>query len=185
MWSVYRSGYSQILLPTLFRCCALRWFLSNIAMRREPLCPKPGITCFWHDVLHHIRWRYPSFFAHTGSCARPNSSRRLRFNYYNRSLQVVTPAPAGLEDGPSRHYLCNPCVGAWTPTSQCPSGALARFFPEGNGLTSNVTRSAHQKYTCNATSTGKVSRGCSHSLMFRLPRSLAPQVAPTAKELSL
>ena len=32
---------------------------------------------------------------------------------------------------------------------------------------------------------GKYSRGCSHSLMFRLPRSLAPQVAPTAKELTL
>ncbi len=32
---------------------------------------------------------------------------------------------------------------------------------------------------------GKYSRGCSHSLMFRLPRSLAPQVAPTAEALSL
>ncbi len=49
-----------------------------------------------------------------------------------------------LEAGPSRHYPCNPCVGAWTPTPQCPSGALARFFPEDNGLTSDVTRSAHQ-----------------------------------------
>ena len=39
----------------------------------------------------------------------------------------------------------NPYVGAWTPTPQCPSGALARFFPEGNGLTSNVTGSAHRK----------------------------------------
>ena len=34
--------------------------------------------------------------------------------------------------------------------------------------------------TCNATSTGIAFRGCSHSLMFRLPRLLAPQVAPTA-----
>jgi hypothetical protein len=32
---------------------------------------------------------------------------------------------------------------------------------------------------CNATSTGTSSRGCSHSFMFRLPRSLDPQVAPT------
>jgi hypothetical protein len=32
---------------------------------------------------------------------------------------------------------------------------------------------------------GKYSRGCSHSLMFRLPRSLAPQIAPTAEALSL
>ena len=28
---------------------------------------------------------------------------------------------------------------------------------------------------------GNFSRGCSHSLMFRLPRSLDPQVAPTAE----
>jgi len=40
-------------------------------------------------VLHHIREHYPSFIAHTGSCARPNPSRRLRFNYYDGSLQVV------------------------------------------------------------------------------------------------
>ncbi len=33
---------------------------------------------------------------------------------------------------------------------------------------------------CNATSTGYLFRGCSHSVMFRLPRSLDPQVAPTA-----
>lgn len=32
---------------------------------------------------------------------------------------------------------------------------------------------------------GRASRGCSHSLMFRLPRSLDPQVAPTAEALSL
>ncbi len=31
---------------------------------------------------------------------------------------------------------------------------------------------------------GKVFRGCSHSFMFRLPRSLDPQVAPTAAPLS-
>ena len=38
---------------------------------------------------------------------------------------------------------------------------------------------------CNATSTGDYFRGCSHSLMFKLPHSLDPQVAPTAKAQSL
>jgi len=33
------------------------------------------------------------------------------------------------------------------PTPQCPSRALARFFSEGNGLTSNVTGWAHRKYS--------------------------------------
>jgi len=32
---------------------------------------------------------------------------------------------------------------------------------------------------------GSASRGCSHSVMFRLPRSLDPQIAPTAEALSL
>jgi hypothetical protein len=43
----------------------------------------------WHDALCHVRGHYPSFIAHTGSCARPNPSLRLRFNYYDGSLQVV------------------------------------------------------------------------------------------------
>ena len=90
-----------------------------------------------------------------------------------------------LDDGPSRHYLCNPCVGAWTPTPWCPSGAFARFFPKNNGLTSDVTSSAHQTIPVMQLQQGDLFRGCSHSLMFRLPRSLDPQVAPTAEALSL
>jgi len=103
-------------------------------------------------VLHHIRKHYPSFIAHTGSCARPNPSRRLRLSLLRRVFAGCRQSLLGV--GPSRHYLCNPCMGAWTPTPQCPPGALARFFPEDNGLTSDVTSSAHQNYPCNATSTG-------------------------------
>jgi hypothetical protein len=55
---------------------------------RTPL-PAKGVTSLQRDVLHHVRRRYPSFIAHTGSCAKPNSSRRLRFNLYCGSLQVV------------------------------------------------------------------------------------------------
>ncbi len=90
-----------------------------------------------------------------------------------------------LEDGPSRHYPCNPSVGAWTPTPQCSPGALARFFPGDNGLTSDVTGSAHQTTPAMQLPQGNLFRGCRHSVMFRLPRSLDPQVAPTAVALSL
>ena len=48
-----------------------------------------------------------------------------------------------LGDGLSRHYLCNPCVGARSLTPGCPPGARARFFPGDNGLTPNLTGSAH------------------------------------------
>jgi len=71
------------------------------------------------DVQHLVRGRYPSFIAHTDSCARPNSSGRLQ-------LSLVRPVFAGcsqplLEDGPSRRYLHNLCQGAWTlaPPRSC------------------------------------------------------------------
>ena len=90
-----------------------------------------------------------------------------------------------LGDGPSRHYLCNPCIGAWTPTPQCSPGALARFFPGDNGLTSDPPQadSAHQTAPAMQPQQGIFFRGCSHSPIFRLPCSLDPQVAPTAEAL--
>ncbi len=66
------------------------------------------------NISCHIRRHYPSFIAHTGSCARPNSSRRLRLFRFQRVFAGRHQSLLG--DGLSRHYLCNPCVGAWTPT---------------------------------------------------------------------
>ena len=86
-----------------------------------------------------------------------------------------------LEDGPSRRYLCNPCIGAWTHTPGCLSGASVRFFPESHSLTPVAPSSAHPTYRRTATSTTTLLRGGSHSVMFRLPCLLAPQVAPTAQ----
>jgi len=86
-----------------------------------------------------------------------------------------------LGDGPSRRYLRNPCMGAWTPTPGRLPGASTRFFPGSIGLTSESIGSARSVYRRNATSTTCRFRGCSHSVMFRLPYSLGPQVAPTAR----
>jgi hypothetical protein len=49
-----------------------------------------------------------------------------------------------LEEGASRRYLHNPCIGAWTRTPPRSPGALTRFFPEDIGLTSDLTRSARE-----------------------------------------
>ena len=84
-----------------------------------------------------------------------------------------------LVTGPSRHYLCNPCVGAWTHTPPCSSGAYTHFFPEDSGLTSRETRSAHENTPAMQLQQGAYFRGCSHSFIFRLPHSLGLQVAPT------
>ena len=75
--------------------------------------------------------------------------------------------------GPSRHYLYNPCTGAWTPTPWRPFGAFTRFFPKDSGLTSGVTGSARQMTVAMQLLRRNLFRGCSHSIMFRLPYSLA------------
>jgi hypothetical protein len=84
--------------------------------------------------------------------------------------------------GPSRHYLCNPCVGAWTHTPPCLPGAHAHFFPGSNGLTPRATRSAHETIPAMRFPQGAVFRGYSHSFTFRLLHSLGLQIAPTAKQ---
>lgn len=47
-----------------------------------------------------------------------------------------------LGDGPSRRYLCNPCVLAWTLTPPSSLSALTQFFPKDTGLAPHVPRLA-------------------------------------------
>ncbi len=82
--------------------------------------------------------------------------------------------------GPSRRYLHSPCMGAWTRTPSRSPIARTRFFPGDIGLTLGFTRSAREKpLQCDFNRETRF-RGCSHSLMFRLPCSLGPPIAPTA-----
>src|SRR3954467_4613695 len=81
-----------------------------------------------------------------------------------------------LDHGPSRHYLCHLCGGAWTHTPPCSSGAFTHSFPNDSGLTSRETRSAHGKIPTKRLPQGAQLRGCSHSLMFRLLHLLDLQV---------
>jgi len=67
-----------------------------------------------------------------------------------------------------------------TLTPQCFFGALTRFFPKNFGLTLDLRRSAHQTASAMQLQQSTLFRGCSHSVMFRLPCLLDPQVAPTA-----
>ena len=122
--------------------------------------------------------RYSPFNAPTGSCASPTTSHRFR-------LTLCVESFAGcchplLVVGPSRHYPRNPCRGDWTHTPPCPPGACTHFFPGVVGLTLRETRSAHESIPAMRLRQGAVFRGCSHSLMFSLPHSLDPPVAPTA-----
>ena len=106
-----------------------------------------------HGVLHHVREHYPSFIAHTGSCARPNPSRRLQLSLIRRVFAGCHQSLLGI--GPSRHYLHNHCMVAGTHTPQCPFGAFTRFFPKGFGLHLLGNSLAHLNIPYNATSTGR------------------------------
>ena len=83
------------------------------ATYREPLCP-PQVLLGTGRGQPRLGRRYPTIFAHIGSCAPPKSFRRLSSRVYGESLQVA--ASLLLEDGGSRRYLHNPCMGAWSPT---------------------------------------------------------------------
>ena len=149
--SLYRSTVWLVLrlqFTTLTRLSVLRWSRPRTTMTESPF----ALSGRYHsrgDVCRHLERSYPLIIAHTGSCARPKPSCCLQSSLFQQVFAGCCQPLLG--DGPSRHYLCNPCVGAWTPTPRCPPGALARFFPEGNGLTSDVTGSAHRKYSlqCN------------------------------------
>jgi len=154
-----------------------------VANREPPSTQSPfalhGTICSRDDFQSHLERHYSSFIAHTGSCVRPSPSHRLVF-LVRRVFAGCYQSLLGV--GPSRHYLCNPCVGAWTHTPPCLSGASTHFFPESNGLTPRETRSAHETVPAMRLPQGAVFRGCSHSITFRLLHSLGLQVAPTAKQ---
>ena len=127
------SPHSQVLSP-------VRWALPCPSWPRVP-SPFPGITL-------------PGAASKRLEPALPGRLRsyglmRQTWMLRGPSLSLSSTVFAGcceplLQTGPSRHYLCNPCPGAWTPTRQRSPGALARFFPGDIGLTSQRTRSARQ-----------------------------------------
>ena len=124
-------------------------------------------------------------FALTDSCARPSSSRWLRSSLLRR-VHAGCSEPL-LHDGPSRHYLCDPCMGAWVRTPPRLSGALVRCFPLSIGLPLGSRGSARETFPQRSSTRGAYFEAatiplCSGShacLAHRLlrpsgPRSLRP-----------
>jgi hypothetical protein len=112
------------------------------ARAESPFACNEALPCCSVMSKHHVRRHYSSFIAHMDSCAEPNPFLQLRVLLFRRIFAGCCLSPLG--EGPSRRYLRNPYIGAWTPTPWCSSGALARFFPEDIGLTFGDRRSAHQ-----------------------------------------
>ena len=148
----------------------------NRQVPRAPL-PASGVTCSARSSQHLVRGRYPSFIAHTDSCARPKPSHRLR-SPYTAGLCRLLSAPAGRWPfptlSPQSVYRCLDPYPAVPLRCSCP------FLPEEHRPHHQVKRFGTRNIPAMQLQQGHVFRGCSHSLMFRLPYSLGPQVAPTA-----
>jgi hypothetical protein len=84
--------------------------------------------------------RYPAFIAHTSSCVNPKPSVCLEFNLEHTVFAGCGQPLLGI--GPSRRYLCESFPTCLDPYPGCSCGALARFFPQDNGLPDVRTRSA-------------------------------------------
>ncbi len=91
--------------------------------------------------------------------------------------ELALPDPAAAGQSLRRRLDPYPAVSLWCACSLLPRGQRPHIQRHTFG-TLKITPTMQLQQ-------GKYSRGCSHSLMFRLPHSLAPQVAPTAKALSL
>jgi hypothetical protein len=140
-------------------------------MRREPLYPRL--------VLPPVAWRFtphrkalPFLHCSYGLMGQTKTLPPSSIYLLRRVFAGCRQSLLGV--GSSRQYLCNPCVGAWPPTPQCPSSAIARFFPEDNGLTSDVTRLAHQGSPCKVTSTGLQFSGLQSFLYVQAPTLARP-----------
>jgi len=125
-----------------------------------------------HGVSHHIRESYLPFIAPTGSCARPKPSSCLGVTLAHQVLCRLLRAPAGRWPFPTlslqslrRCLDPYPAVFSWCSCSLLPRRQRPHLRRHKFGT---------PNHPCNATSTGNHFRGCSHSLMFRLPHSLVP-----------
>jgi hypothetical protein len=92
------------------------------------------------DLLDPVGRRYPAFIALTGSCANPPPSSclgcPLKHQVYAGCCQ---PLRGG---GPSRRSLCTSFSACLDPYPGGSRGALARFYPQDNGLPDMRTQSA-------------------------------------------
>jgi hypothetical protein len=140
--------------------------------------PARGVTPGRDDLTGRLGGRYPSFIAPMSPCVRPKPSSCLGFLLVHAVFAGCCQPLLG--DGPSRRYLCDPCVGARTHTPPRSSAAPVRYFTEDTGLTPRETGSTRGFTPTQQLRWGAVYRGCSHSITFGLLRSLDLQVAPTA-----
>lgn len=133
------------------------------------------------DLVDHMGRNYPSAVTTSSSCARPKSSLSLGFPLVPKVFAGYSESL--LEVGPSRRCLCDPCIGAWVLTPPRLCGAIIRFFPLEHRPPLRSKRIGSWELSHKQLHMRRCSRGCNHSLIFRLPYSLGPPAVLTIREL--
>ena len=104
-------------------------------------------------VSHHVGGHYSSFIAHTGSCARPNPSRRLRSLPWPAGPCRLSPVPAGRWPFPTLSLQSLPrCLD---PYPAVPSPCTCSFLPGRHRPHVRRKTFGTPHDPCNATSTGR------------------------------
>ena len=113
------------------------------------------------DLKHLVRGRYPSFIAHTDSCARPKSSLRLRSMPWSENLCRLPSAPAGRWPFPTlspqsvlRRLDPYPAASPWA-CSFCSPTSFEDPSPKGHRPHRRGSRFGTLDDPGNATSTGR------------------------------
>jgi hypothetical protein len=122
------------------------------ARAESPFACNEALPCCSVRSKHHVGRHYSSFIAHMGSCAEPNPSLRLRVLLFQRIFAGCLLSLT--EDGPSRRYLRNPYIGAWTPTPWCSYRCTYSFLPGRHRPHVMLQTFGTPNNPCNATSTG-------------------------------
>ena len=146
--------------------------------RRVPSAPLPeaGVTHSRGDLQSRLRGHYSSVLAHTGSCVRPNPSRRLGGPSYAGSLQVVA----------------SPCWGMALPTLSLqslrrrldpyPAASLectCPFLPREHRPHATEDAFGTRNCPCNATSRGNRISGLQSCDYLQAPTLARPLLAVT------
>ena len=129
--------------------------------------------------LAPFRKNYPPFFAPTGSCARPNPSRRLRLSPYTAGLCRLLSVPAGRWPFPTLDLRVFPWMLGPVPRRfvRC----TCSFLPSQHRPSPrNENGSANHKIFRSATSERALSSRSLSFLTVGPPSLRATPVAPTA-----
>ena len=150
-------------------------------IRRPPLprasLPEAGVTYHQDDLKGHLGGHYPSFKAHTGSCAGPRPSHLLGFPL-SVSLCRLSQVPAGKWPFPALSPPLFPRMLG--PLPRLSSWCMYSFLPTRHRPSPNPKWvGTWQNSPAKRLHAGVCSQGCRHSMIFRPPSLLTTLVVPT------